>query len=144
MPGTLIAKQPSVRNFLHPKNFDVPSNTFKVTQSMSDFEFDKPNKLLQSKRFIENSINFKQKQKKAKKSKALFMILKAIESEDSSSSQEEAQGDSDHQTAEETRVNVLTEVDQEILKKYGSIRFFRYFHQISLCGSNKQSHCVTT
>lgn len=59
MPGTLIAKQPSVRNFLQPRNFDIPSNTFKVTQSMSDFEFDKPNKLLQSKRFIENSINFK-------------------------------------------------------------------------------------
>ena len=46
MPGTLIAKQPSVRNFLQPRNFDVPSNTFKVTQSMADVEFDKPNKLL--------------------------------------------------------------------------------------------------
>ena len=59
MPGTLIAKQPSVRNFLQPRNFDVPSNTFKVTQSMADVEFDKPNTLLNSKRFIENSINFK-------------------------------------------------------------------------------------
>lgn len=53
--------------------------------------------------------------------------MKAIESEGSSSGDEQAQSDNDHRE-EETRVNVLNELEQEILKKQGSSKSFRYFH----------------
>lgn len=58
------------------------------------------------------------------------MIMKAIESESSSSCDEPAQSDNDHRE-EETRVNVLNELEQELLKKHGSSKSFRYFHQLS-------------
>jgi hypothetical protein len=57
------------------------------------------------------------------------MIMKAIESESSSSCNEEAQSENEHRE-EETRVNVLNELEQEILKKHGSNKAFRYFHQL--------------
>ena len=56
--------------------------------------------------------------------------MKAIESEGSSSCDEQAQSDNVHRE-EETRVNVLNELEQEILKKQGSSKSFRYFHQLS-------------
>jgi len=56
--------------------------------------------------------------------------MKAIESESSSSCNESAQSDNDHRE-EETRVNVLNELEQELLKKHGSSKSFRYFHQLS-------------
>ncbi len=55
------------------------------------------------------------------------MIMKAIESEGSSSCDEQAKSDNVHRE-EETRVNVLNEFEQEILKKQGSSKSFRYFH----------------
>ncbi len=58
------------------------------------------------------------------------MIMKAIESESSSSYDEPAQSDDDH-GEEETRVNILNELEQELLKKHGSSKSFRYFHQLS-------------
>lgn len=131
MTNTIVANQlPSALNMIHPKNFDVPSNTFKVTQSVDEFQFEKPSRLLVRKRSIENSITFKQQVKRVKKSKALRMIMKAIESESSSSCNDQAQSDCDGSN-EETRVNVLNEIEYELLKKHGQTKSFKYFHQIS-------------
>lgn len=55
--------------------------------------------------------------------------MKAIESEGSSSCDETTQSDNVHRE-EETRVNVLNELEQDILKKQGSSKSFRYFHQL--------------
>ena len=76
-----IPMTPSVLN-LNPKAFDIPSNTYKVTQSLAELDFPNPKQLnLSHRNYIENSI--KQKGKKIKKSKAMQMIMKAIESDDS-------------------------------------------------------------
>ena len=55
------------------------------------------------------------------------MIMKAIESEGSSSCDEQAKSDNVHRE-KETWVNALNEFEQEILKKQGSSKSFRYFH----------------
>jgi hypothetical protein len=116
-----IASAPSAKNFLIPKNFDLPSNSYKVTQSLAELDFLSPKVNLSDKKFIENSINSKEKGRNFKKSKAMFMIMKEIESDNSN----EATDDS---AAEETTQHIISEADLQILVNNGSSKSFRYFH----------------